>query len=79
LFDQHDGKVSRVKDVNAKVKENKVVLVILLKVQQGKGKIVKKLWLSMATYENQKRHKVCFTKNFNFQKEYMYYIIYLFI
>ncbi len=33
----------------------------------------------MATYENQKRHKVCFTKNFNFQKEYMYYIIYLFI
>ncbi len=52
---------------------NKVVLIILLKVQQGKGKIVKRLWLSMAIYENQKRHKVCFTKKFNFQKQQMFF------
>ncbi len=51
---------------------NKVVLIILLKVQQGKGKIVKKLWLSMAAFENQKRHKVCFPKKFNLQKQKIY-------
>jgi hypothetical protein len=26
----------------------------------------------MATYESQKRHLVCFTKNFNFQKQIIY-------
>jgi hypothetical protein len=53
---------------------NKLVLIILLKVQQGKGKIVKILWLYMAAYENQKRHKVCFLRKFNFQKQECIYI-----
>ncbi len=52
---------------------NKVVLIILLKVQQGKGKIVKNygyLWWLMKT---KKRHKVYFTKRFNFQKQEIYF------
>ncbi len=53
---------------------NKLVLIILLKVHQGKGKIVKILWLYMAAYENQKRHRVCFPRKFNFQKQECIYI-----
>lgn len=51
---------------------NKLVLIILLQVQQGKGKIVKILWLYMVAYENQKKHRICFPTKFNFQQQELY-------